>query len=69
MGLMAGVADLTLLFHGKTYFFELKTEVGRQTTKQKEWQKTVESQGFDYSIIRTLGEFKKHIQNICGKLN
>ena len=34
MGLVSGVADLTLLHKSKTYFFELKTTTGRQSKSQ-----------------------------------
>ena len=43
---------------------ELKTDKGKQSNEQKEWQSMIESQGFDYYIIRSLEEFKTLFSNI-----
>ena len=67
LGLVTGVADLTLLFQCKTYFFELKTEKGKQSQRQRDWENQVAGQGFDYVIIRSFEEFKKNLHNIVGK--
>lgn len=59
MGMIAGVADMTYLGNGFAHFLEFKTEKGKQTAKQKEWQEIVEYAGFRYTIIRNLQDFKK----------
>lgn len=77
-GVMAGVADLLLLvpsngFHGLCLEFKrtairyvngkryvLKTY---QTPAQKEWQAAVESEGYKYTVVRSLEEFITVIQN------
>lgn len=57
-GLMAGVSDLIILIGNKTFFCELKTESGKQSEKQKDFQSRVEMLGFEYKLIRSLEEFK-----------
>ncbi|MDE6338672.1 MAG: VRR-NUC domain-containing protein [Muribaculaceae bacterium] len=60
-GLTAGVADLSLYYKGKTLFIEMKTPKGRQSPSQKEWQQTIEAQGFRYVICRSFEDFTKLI--------
>jgi hypothetical protein len=60
-GLYAGVSDLIMIHFGKVYFIELKTEIGKQSEKQKDFQTIVENQGFKYYLIRSLKEFKESI--------
>jgi len=66
-GVVKGVADLVFLWKGKAYFLELKTAKGKQSTAQKEWQKTVERHNFDYFIVRDLETFKKIINKIMKR--
>ena len=66
IGVVAGVADLLFLFNGRCYCLELKTEKGRQSSKQQAWQELVEKNNFNYYIIRSLEEFKIYIQNIVN---
>jgi hypothetical protein len=40
---------------------EFKTEVGKQSPAQIQWQAKVEAQGYKYVVIRSLEEFKKLI--------
>jgi hypothetical protein len=63
-GLVAGVADMTYLKDGKAYFFELKTDKGRQSENQRNWQQLVEAAGFSYQIIRSLNEFQIAVRKI-----
>lgn len=63
-GVVSGVSDLIFLWKGRAYFLELKTEKGRQSAAQIEWQQVVEKHGFDYFIIRDLDTFKATINNI-----
>lgn len=59
-GLTAGVSDtIVILPNGKLLFVEFKTATGKQTGKQKEFEKRVTELGFEYKIIRTFEEFKK----------
>lgn len=64
MGIVAGVADLIFLlprhgYHGLC--IEMKTDIGKQSDKQKEWQKKVTDQGYDYIVIRSLEVFKIYL--------
>lgn len=59
-GVVAGVSDLLLLiargrYHGMC--IEMKTEIGRQSEAQKEWQVSVEEQGYKYAVARSLQQF------------
>ena len=65
-GVIAGVSDMILLVNGTAYCFELKTETGTQSKLQKDWQKRVNKQGFDYYIVRSLSEFKYYIEKIMN---
>ena len=59
-GQRAGVADLILLVPRKGYAslcIEMKTKIGKQSTEQKEWQKTAENNGNKYVVCRSLQEF------------
>jgi len=67
LGLVSGVADLTLLHEGKAYFFELKTATGKQSKRQKEWSKQVTANNFYYKIIRSLDEFKREVTYIYNR--
>lgn len=58
IGVVSGVADLTLLFNGYAYFIELKAENGTQSSNQKKWQKSVTEEGFNYYLIYSLKDFK-----------
>lgn len=63
-GVVAGVSDMLLMIKGSTYCFELKTVIGTQSEKQIKWQKTIESQGFKYFIIRDASLFKSIVKSI-----
>lgn len=66
MGIVAGVSDLIFMlprhgYHGLC--IEMKTETGKQSDKQKEWERKVTEQGYDYQITRSLSEFKTCVTN------
>lgn len=63
-GVVPGVSDMLLMYKANVYCFELKTIIGSQSKLQKNWQKIVESHGFDYFIIRNLEEFINLINDI-----
>lgn len=59
-GVRAGVADLFLAVPNGKYhglFIEMKTESGRQTDTQKEFEKAVTAQGYSYTICRNFESF------------
>jgi len=64
MGIQKGRSDLVLYLQAKAYHIEMKTPDGVQSKDQIEWQKLVESQGFEYHICRSLSEFQELIKKI-----
>lgn len=60
-GLFSGVSDLIVIHFGEILFIEIKTEVGKQSDKQKDFENIVSSHNFKYYLIRSLDEFKKII--------
>lgn len=69
-GVVAGVADLLLFvpsngFHGLCV--EMKTEKGRQSEAQKEWQQDVQRQGYKYIVARSLQDFREQVNNYMYK--
>lgn len=64
MGVTKGVADTFLAVQKGGYgglFIEYKTDVGRQSSEQKEWEIIIQNQGYLYRVIRSLEEFKELI--------
>lgn len=57
LGMVSGVSDCIFLWHQKAYLIEFKTETGKQSQAQKEWEQRVISEGFCYSVIRNEEEF------------
>lgn len=62
-GQLAGVADLVVLLHQKTIFFELKAEKGVQSEVQKIFESNVKKLGFEYHIIKSVDQFLKILEN------
>lgn len=63
-GVVAGVADLLLLvpsgrFHGLC--IEMKTRTGRQSQSQKDWERDVRGQGYEYTVCRSLDDFMERV--------
>ena len=64
MGLRSGVADLVLLLKGgKTVFLEVKTDKGRQSENQKEFEKEIKKLDFDYYIVRSVEDVEEILKN------
>lgn len=61
-GLVAGVADSCLLINKTAVFIEFKTETGKKSQAQKEWEKIINEAGYQYFIIRSIDQFKELIQ-------
>jgi len=61
-GLKSGVSDLIFCLNGKTTFIEVKTGKGKQSPTQKEFEKEMEKNNFDYYIVRDLDEFRSVIE-------
>lgn len=70
LGLVAGVSDLILLIPSSKYHglcIEMKTDTGRQSPAQIEWQSKVEKQGYKYIVVRSLEQFKEEIREYLAK--
>lgn len=66
MGVRAGFPDLILCVAKNGYyglFIELKAGKGRQSDKQKEYQRLLEAQGYRYEVVRDIEEFLKIIND------
>ena len=57
-GLLSGVSDLIIVAK-EVYFIEVKTSVGVQSPKQKDFKKVVEDLDYKYYLVRSLEDFKK----------
>jgi hypothetical protein len=65
MGLVAGVADMTLLGDNGAVFIEFKTTKGTQNQNQKSWQKTCEAAGYRYYLVKSVSQFQEIVsQNL-----
>src|SRR3990167_2375893 len=64
-GVIPGVADSCLLVPGgKAVFIEFKTESGKQSPVQSDWQAKVQGAWFRYEVVRSLDEFQTLIANL-----
>ena len=61
LGVIKGRSDMVLYYKSFSVMIELKTEKGIQSQHQKDWQKLIENQGFEYYIVRSIEEFKELI--------
>ena|SRR5690554_2828871 len=62
IGLIPGVSDLIVITQSEVIFVEVKTQKGRQSPKQKQFQSKVEALGYRYLIVRSLEDFKKQMK-------
>lgn len=61
-GMVAGVADMSyLLPNGKVAYIEFKTEIGKQSANQLDFQAVCMALQIPYFICRSLEEFKEII--------
>jgi hypothetical protein len=58
-GVVAGVSDLIVLMPNRCIFVEVKTDIGRQSDKQKEFEEIVKALNFEYHLVRSLEDFIK----------
>lgn len=69
-GAVAGASDLLLLIHRGKYgclCIEMKTDVGKQSPSQKEWQEQTERYGNKYVICRSFEEFMNTVNDYLLK--
>lgn len=63
LGLIAGVSDLVIITESEVFFVEVKTPIGKQSEKQKNFQSKIERLGYRYLLVRSLEQFKEEIKN------
>lgn len=83
-GTVAGVPDLLLFMHGRQNYkehgismskpasalgIEMKTTKGKQSQKQKDFQKMFEAAGYMYAVVRSLDDFRSLINCYIGDVN
>ena len=62
-GVLAGVADLTILLpQGKSLYIEMKVKGNRQTLNQKEFQQKAEALGHKYCVCYSFEDFEKVVK-------
>jgi len=66
IGVYPGCSDLVLSWKGKTYFVEVKTEIGKQSPKQKKFEDHVHQCGNDYVLVRSLFEFQTFLLSLSN---
>lgn len=68
MGVFSGVSDMCLILpNGRTAWIEWKTETGRQSTSQIDWQNKIESLGHKYYLVRSEQQFVDLIHLLITK--
>lgn len=71
-GVVAGVSDLLFLYPARGYHglaIEFKTETGRQSQAQKDWQSAVENVGYKYVVVRNFDQFFYLIRFWLGEID
>lgn len=62
-GVLAGVADLTILLpQGRSVYIEMKVKGNRQTDNQKAFQQKAETLGHTYAVCYSFEEFKRIVE-------
>ena len=64
MGLQAGRSDMVLYYQGQTVHIEFKLPGESQSKAQRDWQDLVQSHGFRYEVVRSVGEFRKLVEGV-----
>lgn len=67
-GMKAGVGDICIFGlrgAGETFigFLEFKSEKGRQSPKQKEWERRCSETGAEYAVIRSVEQLKETLED------
>lgn len=56
-GLLAGVSDLIVVLNNIVLFIEVKTDTGKQSTAQLEFENKIKMLSQNYYVVRSLDEF------------
>ena len=49
---------MVFYYNARATMIEMKTEKGKQTYYQKKWESLVGKEGFEYVVVRNIGQFK-----------
>lgn len=63
LGALSGVSDLVIVTDKRVLWVECKSDTGRQSTEQRQFQSNVERLGYKYYLVRSLSQFKEIISN------
>ena len=63
-GLLVGFSDLIFIHNKEVIFIEVKSDKGKQTDNQKEFQRLVELQGFKYWVVKSASETLDKIKQL-----
>ena len=67
-GVRNGVADIVVLLKGgDVIFVEMKTDKGKQSASQKEFEKIVKELGYNYIILHNTDECEQFAEAITSK--
>ena len=61
LGSYKGISDLIAIRDGRTVFIEVKTQTGRQSDYQKEFQKVCEAHGCRYILARSVNDIAEFL--------
>lgn len=64
MGLKSGVSDLVVFGKSKVLFLEVKTEKGKMSNEQKEFEKICQDKGMIYQVCRDLDCLSQTIKSV-----
>ena len=64
IGMVPGRSDLVLYYSSTATHIEMKLPGNYQQPNQKEWQQTIEAQGFAYHVCKSLEEFQEVIRSV-----
>lgn len=71
-GVLAGAPDLMLFYPSAPWhglMIEMKTEKGRQTESQKQFEDMAEEVGYHYVVCRSLDDFAREVRAYLRKRN
>lgn len=66
LGLVSGVSDCIFIWKNKIYCVEFKTEIGKQSPRQRWWQDLIEKQGATYVILRSFDQAKEWVEEVIN---
>jgi hypothetical protein len=67
MGSVKGSPDRVAIRDGITLYIEVKSEKGRQTPEQVNFQRNIESHDGHYVLVRSVEELDSEIQKLTGE--